>query len=53
MYWSNLKIFSNAVGDSNDENNFPHQLLLINTKVSRLRKTFANGSSANIKLSKI
>ena len=47
-----LKISSNVVGDSNDENNFPHKLLLSNTQVSRLRKAFANGSSANIKLSK-
>ena len=37
------------VGDSNDENSFPHKLLLTNTHVSRLRKAFANGSSANIK----
>ena len=47
-----LKISSNVVGDSNDENNFPHKLLLTNTQVLKLRKTFANGSSANIKLSK-
>ena len=40
------------VGDSNGETNFPHRLLLTNTRVSRLRKTFANNSSANIKLSK-
>ena len=45
-----LKTSSNVVGDSNDEHNCPHKLLL--TKVSRLRKAFANGSSANIKLSK-
>ena len=25
-----LNISSNVVGDSNDENNFPHKLLLIN-----------------------
>ena len=37
-----LKISSNVVGDSNDENNFPHKLLLTNTKVSKLHKTFAN-----------
>ena len=43
---------SNVVGDSNDENNFPHKLLLTNTKVLRLRKAFANNSSANLKLSK-
>ena len=46
------KISSNVVGDSNDENNFPHKLLLTNTQVSKLRKAFANNSSANIKLSK-
>ena len=46
-----LKISSNAVGDSNDENNFLHKLLLTNTKVSKLRKAFVNNSSANIKLS--
>ena len=47
-----LKIYSNVVGESNDENNFPHKLLLSNTQVSKLSKTFANNSSANIKLSK-
>ena len=39
------------VGDSNDGTNIPHKLLT-DTQVSRLRKAFANGSSANIKLSK-
>ena len=39
-----VKVSSNAVGDSNDENNFPHKLLLTTTKVSKLRKAFANGS---------
>ena len=33
-----LKISSNVVGDSNDENNFPHKLLLTNTQVSKFRK---------------
>ena len=47
-----MKSSSNVVGDSNDENNFPHKLLLTNTQVSRLRKAFANNSSAYIKLSK-
>ena len=47
-----LKISSNVVGDSNDDNNFPHKLLLTNTQVSNLCKAFANNSSANIKLSK-
>ena len=47
-----LKISSNIVGDSNDENNLPHNYLLTNTQVSKVRKTFANNFSANIKLSK-
>ena len=40
------------VGDSNGETNFPHRLFLTNTRVSRLRKTFANNLSGNTKLSK-
>ena len=47
-----LKVSLNVVGDSNDENNFSHKLLLSNTKISRICKAFANNSSANIKLSK-
>ena len=39
-------------GDSYDENNFSHKLLLTNTLVSKLCKAFANGSSANNNLSK-
>ena len=34
-----LKISSNVAGvSSNDENSFPHKLLLTNTQVSKLRK---------------
>ena len=47
-----LNLSSNIAGDSNDERNFPHKLLLANTQVSKLCKSFANNSSANIKLSK-
>ena len=47
-----LKILSNIVDDCNDENKFPHTLLVTNTQVSKLRKAFVNGSSANMKLSK-
>ena len=47
-----MKISSNVVGDSNDENNFHHKLLLTNTQVLRLCKAFANNFSINIKLSK-
>ena len=42
----------NVVDDSNDQNNFPHRLLLTNTQVSKLLKAFSNNSAANIKLSK-
>ena len=41
------------IGSSNDEYNIPHKFLLTNTQVLRLRKAFANNSSANIKLSQI
>ena len=47
-----LKFSWNVVGNSNDENNFLHKLLLTNSQVSKLRKAFANNSSANTKLSK-
>ena len=36
------------IGNSNDETNFLHKLLLNNTPVSRLHKAFVNNSSANI-----
>ena len=42
-------LLSNIIGDSNDEKNFPHKLLLPNTQVSRLPKAFSNNSSSNIK----
>ena len=45
-----LRLSSNMVGD--DEAIFPHELLLTNRQVSNLRKTFANNSSTDIKLSK-
>ena len=47
-----LNLSSNVIGDSNDETNFPHKLLLTDRQVSKLCKAFANNSSANIKLSK-
>ena len=48
-----INLSSNIIGDSNDENIFPHKLLLTNTQVSSLRKAFANKSSASIMLWKI
>ena len=47
-----LNLSSNAIGNSNDETNFLHSLLLNNTQVSRLLKAFVNNSSGNIKLSR-
>ena len=48
-----INLSSNIIGDSNDENIFPHKLLLTNTQVLSLRKAFANKSSASIMLWKI
>ena len=39
-----LKLSSNVVGDSNDENIFPDKLLLTNTQVSKLHKALSNSS---------
>ena len=36
------------IGNSNDETNFPHPLLLPNTQLPSSGKAFANGFSANI-----
>ena len=35
-----LKLSSNIVGNSDDENNFPYKLVLTNALVWRLRKAF-------------
>ena len=40
------------IGNSNDETNFPHKLLLTNTQVANLRKAFANNLLTDIKVSK-
>ena len=47
-----LRLSSNMVGNLDDENNFPHKLLLTNRQIPNLRKSFANYSSTDIKLSK-
>ena len=47
-----MKISLNVLGNSSDENKFPHKLLLTNTQVSKLWSAFTNVSSANIKQSK-
>ena len=40
------------IGNSNYETSFPDKLLLTDTKISKICKAFANGTSANIKFSK-
>ena len=40
------------IGDSNDEANFPHELLLTGRQVSSICKAFSNSSSADVKFSK-
>ena len=47
-----LRISSNMVGNSNDNTNFPHELLLTNRQIANIHKAFANHSSTDIKLSK-
>ena len=47
-----LRLSSNMVGNSNDNTNFSHELLLTNRQVANLRTAFADHTSAGIKLSK-
>ena len=47
-----LRLSSNMIGNSDDEANFPHKLLLTNRNVINICKAFANHTSTNIKLSK-
>ena len=47
-----LRISRNMVSNSNDNTNFPHELLLTNRQVANIRKAFAKNTSTDIKLSK-
>ena len=47
-----IRLSSNMVGDSNDQTNFPHELLLTDRQVSSIRKAFSNNSSVDIKFTK-
>ena len=40
------------IGNSGDETNFPHKLLLTNRQVANLCEIFANNSSIGIKVSR-
>ena len=47
-----LTLSSNMIGNSVDNTNFPHELLLTNRQVANLREVFAKNTSTDIKLSK-
>ena len=47
-----LRLSPNMLGNSDDEANFPHKLLLTNRQVANLRKPFANHTPTDIQLSK-
>ena len=47
-----IRSSSNMIGNSDDETNFSHKLLLTNRQVANLCKTFVNHTSSDIKLSK-
>ena len=44
-----LRLSSNMIGNSDDEANFSHKLLLTNRQVANIRKAFANHTSTDIK----
>ena len=44
--WSNL-VTLNSIGNSNNETNFSQKLLLTDTQVFKIQKTFVNGSSVH------
>ena len=47
-----LRLSPNMIGESNDEANFPRELLLTDRQVSATRKAFSNNSLADVKFSK-
>ena len=47
-----LRILSNMAGNSGENINFPHELLLTHKQVANIRKAFAKNTSTDIKLSK-
>ena len=45
-------VLTGMVGNSNDNTNFPHKLLLTDRQVANIRKAFANHLSTDVKFSK-
>ena len=48
-----LRLSSNMVGNSNDNANFPHELLLTNRQVANIRKAFAKNTSIDLNYQKL
>ena len=47
-----IRLSSNMIGDSNDQTNFSHEILLTDRQVSSIPKAFSNNSYVYIKYSK-
>ena len=47
-----MRLSSGIIGNSDDETNFSHKLLVTNRQVANIRKVFANNLSTGAKLSK-
>ena len=47
-----MRLSSNMIGNSDDETNFPHKLLLTNRQVANVHKAFAKDSLTDVKSSK-
>ena len=48
-----IKLSPSIIGDSNDQGNFPHELLLTDRQVSSIHKAFSNNSSVDINFQKL
>ena len=47
-----LRLLSNMIGNSEEEANFPHNLLVTNRQVANIRKDFAKHTPTDIKMQK-
>ena len=47
-----IRLSPKMIGDSDDETNFPHEVLLTDRQVSSICKVFSNNSSIDMKFSK-
>ena len=48
-----IRLSLSMTGDSNDQTNFPQELLLTDRQLSSIRKAFANNSLVDVKFSKV